>query len=215
MTTRRIFYDFLMLLVVLGLLLLVELPYLDLLMSMVLILIYTYKNQGIKNELGLWWPKSAIKMLIRAAGLATGIVLMSYFVLLPLFETLTRSPLQLGMFEQLQGNTGLLLLSLLIGWLVGGFLEEIIFRAFFISRIIRHIPGWGGMILAILLSSGVFGYLHDYQGPTGQLLTGFVGLALAIIYLWNKQNLWLNIFTHGFVNTLSMLLLYFDVVSPS
>ncbi len=121
--------------------------------------------------------------------------------------------MELGVFAQLKGNTNLLVFSLASGWIVGGLLEETIFRSFFISRFINHLPDKIGMAVGIVLSSLLFGYLHAYQGPTGQILTGFTGLLLGTIYVFNKQNIWLCILTHGFIDTLSMTLLYFDLIN--
>ncbi|MEQ8423687.1 MAG: CPBP family intramembrane glutamic endopeptidase [Cyclobacteriaceae bacterium] len=192
--------------------LLLRIPYLNLLAALILILIYTYKKQGIKAELGFARPDRIGNTIIMGALLAIVIVASSYFLMLPLFEMLTGQPLALGIFEQLRGNTGLLLTSLALGWIVGGLIEEIIFRAFFISRCANMLSDKISVVIGAILSSTLFGYLHTYQGPSGQLLTGFVGLILATIYIVNYRNIWLNVFTHGFVNTFGMLLLYFDVI---
>ncbi|MFY0591942.1 MAG: hypothetical protein JXQ92_04810 [Roseivirga sp.] len=49
--------------------------------------------------------------------------------------------------------------------------------------------------------------MHDYQGITGQVLTGYTGFSMGLVYLW-KRNIWLNIFIHGAIDTISMFLLY-------
>ncbi len=210
----KVIYDLLIFGIILALLLFLGIPYLDLLIAFILILIYTYKKKGIKEELGFSKPESWIKTVMLSFLLGIGIVLLSYYVFLPQIQHLTGHPLELGMFEPLKHNTSLLISSLALGWIVGGLIEETIFRGFIISKFMDHLPAQTGAIIGIVFSSCLFGYLHTYQGPTGQILTGLVGFILAIIYVVNKRNIWLNIFTHGFVNTVSMLLLYFDLITP-
>lgn len=212
---NKIIKDLILLGVLLALLLFMNLPYVNLFICLFIILLYTFLGKGIKVGLGLGRPTKPIKTVLVAFALALLTVVLSYFLFLPIVENLTGSKLELGMFDQLKGNTSLLFLSLALGWVVGGFMEELIFRAFFIGHLLNFIPTQWLTVLKVGFSSILFGYLHTYQGLSGQFLTGFVGLILAIIYLANRKNIWLNIFTHGFINTISMLLLYFELFSSN
>ena len=209
---RTLTTDLVMILLNVGILLLVSIPYLDLVIALIITLVYCHLIGGIKQELGFQKPDNLPKSILLSVGLGLGIVLCSYFVFLPIIESITGVKIGLGVFEQLKGNVSLLITSLLLAWVVGGFIEEIIFRSFFISRISFIVPKQVGIVLAVILPSILFGYLHSYQGPSGQVLTGVVGLSLAIIFLVNKKNIWLNILTHGFTNTFSMLFLYFGII---
>ena len=209
---RTLTTDLVMILLNVGILLLVSIPYLDLVIALIITLVYCHLIGGIKQELGFQKPDNLPKSILLSVGLGLGIVLCSYFVFLPIIESITGVKIGLGVFEQLKGNVSLLITSLLLAWVVGGFIEEIIFRSFFISRISFIVPKQVGIVLAVVLPSILFGYLHSYQGPSGQVLTGVVGLSLAIIFLVNKKNIWLNILTHGFTNTFSMLFLYFGII---
>lgn len=205
-------HDGLMLVAVIAILYLVSLPYIGLIIACSLILIYAYKKNGIKTELGFNRPKGGfLKTALLGMVLAFGISLISGYVLLPIIEQITGVPLDLGPFKQLKGNPAILISSLIIGWIVGGFLEEVIFRAFMITRFVNHLPYKVAAVVGVIIPSIIFGSLHAYQGPSGQILTGCVGVMLALIYLFNKRNIWLIIFTHGFVNTCSMLFLYFGL----
>lgn len=55
--------------------------------------------------------------------------------------------------------------------------EELVFRGFAIPAIQTASASW---LLALLLSSGVFGLLHAYQGAAGAVRAGILGLLLAI-----------------------------------
>lgn len=201
--------------VVIAIVFLLHIPYLNLTLSFLIVLIYSYLTGAFKDKLGLKKPSNTGKTIFVSLGLAVFVVFFGHFILLPIIENLTGDPLYLGMFQSLKGNTSLLITSLALGWIIGGIFEEVIFRAFMISRFLNIFPSKMGSVFGVLFSSTLFGLLHNYQGPSGQILTGFVGLVLGITFLINKRNIWLNILTHGFINTVSMLLLYFDVIKIS
>jgi len=133
----------------------------------------------------------------------------------PFLERITASPLDLGPFEDIRGNPAALGFYLLLGWVVGGFLEEMTFRGFLITRI-RSILGnhATGTAVGLIVASAAFGRAHQYQDWSGVLSTGLIGLILGAIFIRNRYNLWLPMFTHGFVNTTAMLLIYFNLDLP-
>jgi len=51
---------------------------------------------------------------------------------------------------------------------------------------------------------------HWYQGPGGALSTGIVGLLLGALFIWSGKNLWLLIFSHGFIDTIGIALISVD-----
>lgn len=208
-----IIYDALIFALVVLLLLLINLPYVRVLIPFLLILIYAHKTQGLKISLGFSKSRSLLKLIATAFILAIVISFLGAFVILPLIENLTNVPLKLGMFKQLENNSALFFSSILISWVVGGIIEETIFRGFMISNFIKHLNPKIGAIIGAVLTSCLFGYLHSYQGISGQILIGFVGLLLAVIYIVSKRNLWLNILTHGFIDTISMIVLYFGLIN--
>lgn len=65
--------------------------------------------------------------------------------------------------------------------LAAGVGEELAFRGFLIDRL----GAWTGLPpLAMLVSSLLFGLSHSYQGWSGVVRTGAVGLALALLVWW-------------------------------
>lgn len=209
---RTLIYDILIFVLVIALLLLIKVPYLKVFLPCILVLLYSYKTQGFKSSLGFSKPKNALKLIATALGLAICISLLGYFVLFPSIEKFTEAPLKFGVFAQVKNNTTVFFTSLIIGWIVGGFMEEIIFRGFMISIFTKYFNPKIGTVLGIILPFILFGYLHGYQGISGQILIGITGSLFAIIYIFSKRNLWLNILTHGFINTISMFILYFDLI---
>ncbi len=209
---KTLIYDISIFVLVMLVLLLVNIPYLNILLAFLIVMMYAYAHQGLKDTLGFSAQKNILELVATAIVLAIGIVLVTFFIILKPVENLTGYSLQLGVFEQIKGNFSVYLSSLTIGWIVGGFMEEVIFRGFMISKFMNLLGEKTGAVIGIIFSSCLFGYLHAYQGITGQLLTGFAGFIFALTYILSKRNLWLAILTHGFVNTVSMTLLYFDLL---
>ena len=67
--------------------------------------------------------------------------------------------------------------------------------------------GWGSLTLNILVTSTVFGLSHGYQGRSGIISTGIVGMVLALIFVLSDFNLWLVILTHGLIDTIGIALI--------
>jgi membrane protease YdiL (CAAX protease family) len=91
-------------------------------------------------------------------------------------------------------------------WAGAAICEEIVFRAFLIGRLEAAFGSAARIATAaaVLLSSVLFGFAHAYQGPTGVLITGTLGLIFACVYAYCGRNLWLNIVVHGVYDTLSL-----------
>jgi membrane protease YdiL (CAAX protease family) len=56
----------------------------------------------------------------------------------------------------------------------------------------------------------LFGLAHQYQGLSGMISTGLVGLALGILFLKSRNRLWLTILTHGVYDAILITLIYLD-----
>jgi membrane protease YdiL (CAAX protease family) len=111
-----------------------------------------------------------------------------------------------GRFDFVAGNLTAYLFVMALVWTHSAFFEEMLYRAFLISRG-SELLGGGKLadIAALIALSGFFGYRHYYyQGSQGAVVTGAIGLALGIMYLWfGKRNLLPLIIAHGAVNSIS------------
>lgn len=61
-----------------------------------------------------------------------------------------------------------------------GITEELVFRGFLITALSAAPGGW---VLATLVSAGLFGFIHGYQGVAGSVRAGLLGLLLAVPFL--------------------------------
>ena len=106
-------------------------------------------------------------------------------------------------YDFLRGNLLMLVLILAGVYLNASFGEEVIYRAFLITRIAELGSGsktaWR---LGVLLSSLVFGLIHSDWALVGMVQMAFMGLVLGVSYLVVGRNLWVTILAHGYADTL-------------
>ena len=140
-------------------------------------------------------------------------------VLMELFAVYVTTPLISSFFgvepnyselKDIRGNLTLLFLFIVLSWTLAAFGEEICFRGFLMKRLAQIFGesrvGW---IVALLLSSVLFGWGHTEQGVSGWIQEGLSGLILGILFLSAKRNLVVPIVAHGISNTLAFVLIYF------
>jgi uncharacterized protein len=204
-----------LLLVIASLLIAVALPPLGVLIGFVLVLLYLLVGKNRKENLksiGFTSPESWTKTILICLFLGIIIELSFQIVLNPIIEKLTNSSIDLTAYDGIRNNFINFLSVLLIGWVAGGFIEEILFRGFLITRISKlfrniNLGNW----LAILLTSIIFGFSHLYQGLSGVISTGLISVILGFIFIKYRRILWYSILTHGFINTTALTLMWLDV----
>ena len=194
--------------VICGLVVFTPVPYLGVLLGVTYVLILSYFTDGL-GALGFRMPPIGFtKTALLALAMAMVIQLIAHFVLMPAIKSVTHESLKMPGFELIQNNFLTYTSYLIIGWLLGGLMEEVLFRGFLLTRIQTLIGGKVGEVVAVITTSVFFGFLHAYQGITGQILIGFMGLVLGGFFILNNKNIWLNVLMHGFINTISLTALY-------
>jgi membrane protease YdiL (CAAX protease family) len=78
-----------------------------------------------------------------------------------------------------------------------GIVEEIVYRGFVLWYLGWFMPLWA----AVIVSSVAFGLGHIYQGMSGMLRTGLLGLAFGIFYVVTGS-IWLPIIAHVLLDAL-------------
>jgi len=86
--------------------------------------------------------------------------------------------------------------------LTAGIVEEIIYRGFVIWYLGLVMPVWA----AVVFSSIIFGLGHSYQGISGAIRTGLLGLAFGVLYVLTGS-IWLPILGHILLDALQGLTL--------
>lgn len=199
--------DFVLIILNILILLLIPIPFLNVVICFLVIIFYSKFAGGIAENLGFqneFWVRMILKSLLIAV-----VLLILISLLQPLIVYTTGQAIDLSVVDIIRNNTGAFLASVIVG-LAAGFMEEVVFRAFLIKKINSFIKGNLGRFSAILLTSILFGYLHSYQGISGQILSGSIGIMLGVLITINYDRIWPNILVHGFINTLSFTAIYMN-----
>ena len=165
------------------------------------ILPWSWPNLGMAKPDNLWKP------VLVFLGTFLTILLFSIYIQPLILENFGNHQ-NIDFLKIVKGNFPILLSSLLLIWVIA-FLEEMIFRAFFINSLdlLLGESRWA-TVGALVLSSLVFGSIHAYQGLTGMLITGIVGFIFGVAYLFNGRRIWPLIVVHGLLDTLTLLSIY-------
>lgn len=168
----------------------------------------TWKDFGLNFKPVSW--KEGIKMfllslfvfILAVSGFIIGSIVMANITGIP-------EGANMSGYNYLKNNIGMLFLTLGGVYIVSSFGEEVIYRAFLINRISElGQKTKKATVIAIILSSIIFGLVHYEWGPMGIVQTGFMGLALAICYIKLKKRLWVLILAHAYMDTILMVQMY-------
>ena len=160
------------------------------------------------TEVGLAAPKSWLRTAVYALGALVG----ALFVIVLVQNVgagLGAEPIDETRFDSLEGSIPFLIVSLLGAWTTISFGEEMLFRAFFISRVMELIasPRFGATV-AVISGGVVFGVTHFAEGSVGIVSNGAFGVLFGAIYVRTGRNLWVTIIAHGLLNTLRFILVF-------
>jgi uncharacterized protein len=147
-----------------------------------------------------------------ALGVAAGVLLEVFelFVTQPLLvKWLGREP-DLETFQALHANLKWTLVAIAGAWTLAAFGEEMVYRGYLMNRVAdllhRTRAAWIVSLMAVHIG---FGLAHAYQGVTGAIDEGLMGLLLGLIYLRTGRNLAVPIIAHGVSDTIDFVLIFF------
>jgi len=196
---------------ILSILLLLAIPQYGVIISFIIVFAYLRLSKNrteLLKSIGFKRPKNLFILSILSVFCGVLIELTIEILLNPLIEKLTHSKIDLS--EVVLSSIGNYLTWIVIGFVIGGLLEEILFRGFLITRISNTLNGnKTGDFLALFVTTSLFGLCHFYQGWSGVISTGLIGFLFGTIFLAFNKNLWYSILTHGFVNMTALTILYF------
>lgn len=157
---------------------------------------------GLQHQpaLRLSWPPAPGEMLVAAAALTAGGVIVAYA-----FRGLaTRFGWrETAMVRAIMPDSGAEKGVFALLSVTAGVSEEIVFRGFLPAFLV---PWTGSYLLAALPAAVAFGFLHTYQGFHGIVRTATIGLVLAAGVAWTGS-LWPSIFAHTALDLLFGLVL--------
>ncbi len=163
-----------------------------------------YRRGAGWGSLGLRKPANAWIAIAGAVALYAANWALSRWALPALAELVqpTQQPSFLG---YIRGNFEAFALWVAIGWIVGGFMEEMLFRGFLLTRVSQLFPDpAAGLAVGVVAQALLFGALHLYAGTFAFLFAAIMALTSGIFYLILGRNLWPLIAVHGVWNSVAM-----------
>jgi membrane protease YdiL (CAAX protease family) len=153
---------------------------------------------------GFTRPPSIVRALLAALLLYGALTAVSRWLVPPLAAWLGTSD-QPSFILYIRGRLAPTLLWVAIGWLVGGFSEELLFRGFLQRRVADLCGGRQvGHGLGVLSQALLFGSLHWYAGAFAFVHAAVFATVFGIAYFAAGRNLWPLILVHGIWNTIGV-----------
>lgn len=161
------------------------------------------------KDLGFDRPRRPVITVLLGILLAVATLVVVGLLLQVVVVPLLKTPPDSSRFAVLRGNTVALALGLFSVWTSAAFGEELLARGYLLHRLSGILGGSrGAWVLSVILGALLFGGMHFYQGPTGMIGTGLVGLIFGFVYLLNGRSLWMLVLAHGLIDTLSFVQIY-------
>lgn len=162
------------------------------------------------NSLGLKKSKSWPRVIGASFIIAVLLQLFDAGVLMPVLNRLTGTTINYSGFANLQGNPSQLLFLLPLGWTLAAFGEEVVYRGY-LQKLLGELfgKGIGGAVIAIGISSLLFGLAHRDQGLIGVVVTTLDAVIFSLLKRKFDDNLWAAILAHGIYNTIGIVVFYF------
>jgi len=160
------------------------------------------------GELGLGRPNSWLLTIGYAlAGLA---VTLAYN---PLADRLASywfaKPPTLGTFGAIQRSRGKLIAGIVVAWLLGGILEELVARGIALQAVESFLAQWLSRpipaIVAICIAALGAGFMHSYQGPRAVVIITQLSILFGILFVVSENNLWTVMLCHGMYDTIAII----------
>lgn len=118
-------------------------------------------------------------------------------------------PPNLRAFAGLQNSMGKLIAGIVLAWMLGGFIEELILRGIILRAVAGwltpHLPAAAAVAIAICAAGATGGIAHLYQGRRAALIITQLSLLFGVLYAVSGYNLWTVILCHGAYDTIAFI----------
>lgn len=174
-----------------------------------LVWFYLKMNKETFADIGFSFKSIRFRSLLKGGLAAVLALLFLRMIFFPILESIVQfESVDVELYTKLRGNTGFYIFILIMGAVVGGLYEEIVFHGFIFRRLEKMIPFKHKTLFSFLLTSLIFGLYH-YQLGTADAINAFMmGTVYLGLFLFYKRNLWYSIFCHAIYNSIVITLLY-------
>ncbi len=167
--------------------------------------LYLFNGKDLIKQLGI--KKFTTKQFKIAFWFGLVASLSFFLIIIPILSFLFQEEIDPYVFD-LYLNDFYSYLFFIYGIIWAPIIEEIIFRRFLFEGIYNLINNKIGILISIVISSALFGYLHTEQGVLGQISITGLGILCSIIYLKYNRNIVLCILLHSTYNLVAFTILF-------
>ncbi len=174
--------------------------------------LYTFvafvSGQVTPAELGLGVPHSWWRV-VGFAAVWTGLML-AYSPLADRLATLWfDQPPTLESFRALQQSRAKLIAGIVVAWMLGGILEELVFRGIVLKSVVSLLTAWLAApiatAVAICVAAVGAGVMHFYQGPRAMVIITQLSILFGVLYVVSGYDLWTVMMCHGLYDTVAFV----------
>jgi len=185
---------------------------LDVLIPALVILVVAALSLALRGERPASLGFHRLRAPIRTAGVVALLVaawsILQVGAVMPVLERVTGEAQDFGVFDDLQGDLGLLLVLVLASWILGALVEESAFRGFVVTRLTEVFGGLkSAKLIAVVGAALLFAAIHTEQGLVGVAVTFLDGLFFGWLR-FHYRSVWAAVLAHGFSNTLGLLVFF-------
>jgi membrane protease YdiL (CAAX protease family) len=120
-----------------------------------------------------------------------------------------KKPPQLSAFRALQQSTVKLAIGIMLAWVLGGFLEELVLRGILLQTVKSFASNWLPSQFAaaagIFVAAGAAWAIHLYQGLRAAFIIAQLSVLFGVLFAVSAYNLWPVILCHGFYDTIAFI----------
>jgi membrane protease YdiL (CAAX protease family) len=160
------------------------------------------------NKLGLATPNSWLLTILVAVVWLGLMVAWSPIVDHLSFRLFRKAP-TLETFKVLQQSKVKLIAGIITAWLLGGIIEEVIFRGLILQSANVWLSAWLvkpiAVALAIIIAALGATLFHFYQGSRGMLIIFQLSILFGVLFVVSSYNLWTVILCHGLYDTIAFI----------
>lgn len=120
-----------------------------------------------------------------------------------------RKPPNLDVFRQVQQSRTKLIIGIVIAWVLGAFLEELVFRGvvqqWIEQNLAAALPLPAATVVAVVLAAIGAGVLHLYQGLRAAVIITQLSVLFGVLFVLSGRNLWSVFLCHGIYDTVAFI----------
>ena len=171
-------------------------------------LLLKYYNETF-SDIGFSFKRFKLNSILIGSVVAVFTLSFMQLIFFPALEYfVTFEETDVGLYDFIRENKWQYFFIIIMGWLVGGFYEEIVFHGIIFSRLEKMIPGKYATSIAFIGTSIIFGAYHFQLGADGLINALIVGAVYLALFLFYRRNLWYSIICHGTYNTIVITMIY-------